>query len=251
MTKEEKARLKAFQKNLNYRFKKLEFLKRALTHKSYTNELKLSPLEHNERIEFLGDAVLELAVSHLLMEKFKDYPEGELSKLRAAVVNEAQLAELAQKIQLGDFLFLGRGEEQTGGREKPSLLSDAYEAVLGAVYLDRGLKKAFEIVKKQYMQIIEKVGKEGFVKDYKTRLQEEVQGRFRSIPRYQLVRAVGPDHSKIFEVHLFIQEDLYGVGRGSSKKSAEQDAAREALEKISRQSSVVSRQKENCNPDSA
>lgn len=232
LTKEEKVTLKSFQKKLNYRFKKLELLKKALTHKSYTNEMKLSPLEHNERIEFLGDAVLELAISHLLMEKFKDYPEGELSKLRAAIVNEGQLAELAQEIQLGDFLFLGRGEEQTGGREKPSLLSDAYEAVLGAVYLDRGLKKAFDIVKKQYMHIIEKVGKEGFVKDYKTRLQEEVQSRFRSIPRYQLVKAFGPDHSKIFEVNLYIQDQLYGVGKGSSKKSAEQEAARRALEEL-------------------
>lgn len=234
LTKEEKVKLKSFQKNLSYRFKKLELLKRALTHKSYTNEMKLSPLEHNERIEFLGDAVLELAISHLLMEKFKECPEGELSKLRAAIVNEGQLAELAQEIQLGDFLFLGRGEEQTGGREKPSLLSDAYEAVLGAVYLDRGLKKTFDIVKKQYTHIIEKVGKEGFVKDYKTRLQEEVQSRFRSIPRYQLVKALGPDHSKIFEVNLYIQDQLYGVGKGSSKKSAEQEAARRALEELQR-----------------
>lgn len=234
MTAEEKKRLKVFEKRIGYRFKKLELLKKALTHKSYTNELKLPPTEHNERIEFLGDAVLELAVSHLLMEKFKDHPEGELSKLRAAIVNEAQLADLAREINLGEFLFLGRGEDQTRGREKPSLLSDAFEAVLGAIYLDRGLKKAFQIVKKHYTETLDRVGREGFAKDYKTRLQEEVQGRFRTIPRYEMIRAVGPDHSKIFEINLFVNNELVGVGKGTSKKSAEQDAAREALEKLIR-----------------
>lgn len=232
MNSDEKKRLRIFEKKLGYKFKKPVLLKKGLTHKSFTNEKKLSPLEHNERLEFLGDAVLELAISHLLMETFADQPEGELSKLRAAIVNENQLAELAQQIALGDFLYLGRGEDQTGGREKPSLLSDAYEAVLGAIYLDRGLKKAFQVVQRHYAEIIHRVGREGFAKDYKTRLQEEVQARFRSIPRYQLVRAVGPDHSKIFEVSLFIQEQLYGVGRGSSKKSAEQDAAKQALERL-------------------
>lgn len=232
ITKDERKRLKVFEKNLGYKFKKPGLLKQALTHKSYTNEMRLSPLEHNERLEFLGDAVLELVISHLLMEKFQDHPEGELSKLRAAIVNETQLAELARVIHLGEFLFLGRGEDQTGGREKDSLLSDAYEAVLGAVYVDRGLKKVFGVIAKQYHRIIEKVGEEGFAKDYKTRLQEEVQGRFRSIPRYELVRSEGPDHNKIFEVNLYVQNELYGMGKGSSKKSAEQDAARNALEKL-------------------
>lgn len=232
MNSDEKKRLKVFEKKVGYKFKKTLLLKRALTHKSYTNEMKLSPIENNERLEFLGDAVLELAISHLLMEDFEGHPEGELSKLRAAIVNENQLAELAQKIELGNFLYLGRGEDQTGGREKPSLLSDAYEAVLGAIYLDRGLKKAFAVVARHYTDIIHRVGQEGFAKDYKTRLQEKVQGRFRSVPHYQLVRAVGPDHSKIFEVSLYIQEELYSVGRGTSKKSAEQDAAKQALERL-------------------
>lgn len=232
ITRDEKKALKLFEKKLGYRFKDLKLLKKALTHKSYTNELKLSPLEHNERLEFLGDAVLELSVSHLLMEKFKEHPEGELSKLRAAVVNESELAELAKGVNLGDYLFLGKGEEVTGGRNKSSLLADAYEAVLGAVYLDRGFKKGFAVVKKHFTKIIEHVGHEGFAKDYKTRLQEEVQSRFRTIPRYQLMRAVGPDHQKMFEINLYIQDQLYGVGRGLSKKSAEQEAAREALEKL-------------------
>lgn len=232
LTNDEKKRLKAFEKRLGYAFRKKELLKRALTHKSYTNEFKLSPLLHNERNEFLGDAVLELAISHLLMDTFREHPEGELSKLRAAIVNEAQLAELARSIHLGEFLFLGKGEDRTGGREKPSLLSDSYEAVLGAVYLDRGFKKAADLVAKHFMEIIERVGTEGFAKDYKTRLQEKVQARFRSIPRYKLVKTVGPDHQKTFEVNLYIQESLCGVGVGYSKKSAEQAAAREALVKL-------------------
>lgn len=232
MKKEEKLQLAAFEKQLGYTFKEKGLLKKALTHKSYTNELKLSPLLHNERIEFLGDAVMELIVSHLLMEKFNNYPEGELSKLRAAIVNEGKLSELAQSIHLGDYLYLGRGEELTGGREKPSLLSDAFEAVLGAIYLDRGFKKVFQVIEKKFAKIVEEVGKEGFVRDYKTRLQEEVQAKFRVTPRYQLMKASGPDHNKNFEIYLFVQEKLFGVGHGGSKKSAEQEAAKIALEKL-------------------
>ncbi|MDP2599591.1 MAG: ribonuclease III [Deltaproteobacteria bacterium] len=235
VTTDEKKRLKILEKKLGYVFKDKTLLKRALTHKSYTNELKISPLEHNERIEFLGDAVMELAVSHLLMHQYRSHPEGELSKLRAAIVNEGQLAELAGSISLGDFLYLGKGEDQTGGRQKPSLLSDAYEAVLGAIYLDRGFLKVFALVKKHFSALVEKVGAEGFAKDYKTRLQETVQGRFHTIPKYKMVKAEGPDHSKIFEINLYIQETLYGVGQGKSKKSAEQDAASQALERLLRE----------------
>jgi len=232
ISSDEKKRLKVLEKKLGYSFKHRELLKKALTHKSYTNELKLPPTEHNERIEFLGDAVLELAISHLLMHKFKDHPEGELSKLRAAIVNESELAELARIIKLGEFLYLGKGEGQTGGRDKPSLLSDVYEAILGAIYLDRGFQKAFKLVERQFAKIVDKVGAEGFAKDYKTRLQEIVQGRYRVTPRYKLIKAVGPDHSKTFEIHLYIQEELYGVGHGPSKKAAEQAAAQQALEKL-------------------
>jgi ribonuclease III len=232
LTSEEKAQLKKFEKKLSYRFKRREHLKRALTHKSFVNELRLPAVEHNERYEYLGDAVLELAVSHLLMERFPDAPEGELSKLRAAIVNEGQLAELARAIELGAHLALGKGEDQTGGREKPSLLSDAFEAVLGAVYLDRGFGKAFGVIERLYRGVLERAGGVGFVRDYKTRLQEVSQARFRAVPRYRLLRTSGPDHAKTFEVHLFIQEECWGIGRGQSKKAAEQAAASEALEKL-------------------
>ena len=232
MTSEEKDLLKRLEKLIAYKFKRREHLKRALTHKSYTNEQRLAQTENNERYEYLGDAVLELSVSHLLMERFPEHPEGELSKLRAAIVNENQLAEIARELKLGEFLYLGKGEDQTGGRDKPSLLSDAFEAVLGAVYLDRGFEKAFEVVSHHYEKILERCGGVGFEKDYKTKLQEESQSRFRAIPRYRLVGERGPDHCKLFEVHLFIRDELWGVGQGASKKAAEQTAARQALEKL-------------------
>jgi ribonuclease III len=229
---DDKKRLKDFEKGLGLSFKRREILKSALMHKSYANENKYPYTSHNERLEYLGDAVLELAISHILYQFYPNSTEGELSKLRAAIVNEDQLASMARDIHLGDYIYLGKGEDQTGGRDKPSLLSDAYEAVLGAVYLDRGFDKALKLVRRKFEAIVKTVGGAGFVSDYKTRLQEVAQARFRTIPRYKLVREYGPDHSKTFEVQLFISGELMGTGRGQNKKAAEQDAAREALEKI-------------------
>jgi ribonuclease III len=232
LTSEEKALLKRCEKRLGYRFKRRGHLKRALTHRSLVNELRLPATEHNERYEYLGDAVLELAVSHLLMERFPEYSEGELSKLRAAVVNEAQLAEIARDMGLGEFLCLGKGEDQTGGRDKPSLLSDAFEAVLGAVYLDRGFGKPMGVIDRLYRKVLERAGGVGFIRDFKTRLQEVSQARFRAVPSYRLQRTLGPDHAKTFEIHLYIHHERWGIGHGASKKAAEQAAAAEALAKL-------------------
>lgn len=232
ITGEEKKLLKEFERHLGTTFKHREHLKRALMHKSYGNENKYPYTDHNERYEYLGDAVLELAISHLLFTAYPEQTEGDLSKLRAAIVNEDQLAILAREIRLGDYMFLGKGEDQTGGRDKPSLLSDAYEAVLGAIFLDRGFEKALKVIRRNFDNIIKQVGGAGYVKDYKTRLQEVVQGRFRSVPRYKMSREFGPDHSKTFEVNLFVSGRHLSVGRGASKKAAEQDAARQALEKL-------------------
>jgi len=232
LTSDQKKEVKRFEKVLGYAFKKREYLFRALTHKSYANERNMSHEENNERYEFLGDAVLELAISNILIESFPQHPEGELSKIRAAVVNEAQLADVARSIQVGDFLNLGKGEEMTGGRDKPSLLSDAYEAVLGAIYIDRGFGKAKKVVGKHFYEILKNAGGNDFYKDYKTRLQEVSQSKFRTIPKYRLVKESGPDHKKTFEVNLYIGDKLFGVGTGRSKKIAEQDAAEAALEKI-------------------
>lgn len=232
MDKLEKAKLKELEKNLGFKFKDRDHLRRALTHRSYANENRLPPTEHNERYEFLGDAVLELSISQLLMREFPEYSEGELSKLRASIVNETQLAELARGLQLGNFLYLGKGEEQTGGREKASLLADAFEAILGAMYQDRGWDKTCPMVERYYAPVFEAVGAGNYIKDFKTQLQEESQSRFHAIPKYRLVKESGPDHQKTFEVNLYIGESLYGIGKGMSKKSAEQEAAKEALDKL-------------------
>lgn len=228
----ERKNLKKIQKKIGYRFKNLSLLKRALTHKSYANEFRLPYTEQNERYEFLGDAVLELAISDLMMSSFPDSTEGDLSKLRAAVVNEQQLAELARRIDLGEYLYLGKGEDQCQGREKDSLLSDAFEAVLGAIYLDSGFTAALRVVKSQFGDLLNMAATSDISRDYKTRLQEESQNIFQTIPQYLLVSESGPDHDKTFEIHLLINREPYGQGVGKSKKQAEQAAAREALSKL-------------------
>ncbi len=229
MTRAEKKHLKSFEKKLGYRFRHKALLKNGLTHKSYANERRWDPTFHNERLEYLGDAVLELIVSHLLMKKYPQAAEGELSKLRAAIVNEKTLAGVARAHSLGDFLYLGKGEEMGSGREKSSLLADALEAVIGSIYLDRGFKKAFKVIGKIALELFDQVGQEGFYQDYKTLLQERAQELFRTVPKYKMVREIGPDHDKTFEVNLMIRGEVYGVGSGKSKKDAEQNAAKEAL----------------------
>lgn len=229
---------KELQACFGYRFRRPQLLRRALTHRSYANENNLPAEAHNERLEFLGDAVLELAISELLMSRYPNFTEGELSKLRAAIVNERQLAELAQKYRIGEFLLLGRGEDQTAGRKKPSLLSDAYEAVLGAIYLDRGYKRAKKVIESHYGELFTSRTPESFYSDYKTELQERVQGIFRTIPQYRLTDERGPDHRKTFEVEILIQMEVYGRGIGKSKKEAEQKAAQEALKKLEKDSGV-------------
>ncbi len=166
------------------------------------------------------------------MENYPDSSEGELSKLRASIVNEKTLAKVAREHEVGKYLFLGKGEEMGQGREKPSLLSDGVEAILGSVYLDRGFKKAYKVIRRIALELFEQVGTEGFYKDYKTLLQEKAQNLFRTVPKYKLVQEIGPDHDKTFEVNLVIRGDVLGVGQGKSKKGAEQNAAKAALAEI-------------------
>ncbi len=228
----DKDKLKKLEGLLGYRFKKRELLNRAITHKSFANENKMAPEEHNERLEFLGDAVLELTVSELLINKYPTFSEGKLSKLRAAIVNEKQLASMARDFRLGEFLLLGKGEEQTRGREKDSLLADAFEAVLGAIYQDRGFSKVIDFVHKHYENLLGDQSPEAFFKDYKTDLQEKSQEAFHAVPRYRLVKESGPDHDKTFDIELYIKQELMGRGTGRNKKEAEQQAAKEALERL-------------------
>lgn len=201
----------------------------ALTHKSYCNEHRDEDCQDNERLEFLGDAVVDLAISHRLMERFPAASEGELSKLRALIVNEEALAKIARKIGLGDLLLLGRGEELTGGREKSSVLADALEAVLGAIYKSGGMDRAMELVDRFFSDILDGVAVGRAGQDYKTRLQEDVQNRLRVSPRYRVVSESGPDHEKIFEVEVTIGAEIFARSTGRSKKEAEQAAAQKTL----------------------
>ncbi|MBT8495667.1 MAG: ribonuclease III [Deltaproteobacteria bacterium] len=218
---------------LGYQFRDRSLLERALTHRSFANESGDEVID-NERLEFLGDAVVQLAVSGDLMARFPDQREGELSVLRAQLVSEQGLCEAAQRVELGVYLQLGKGEEQTGGRDKPSLLSDAFEAVCAAVYLDGGFEVACELVLRLLDSDLE-VLQAGESRDYKTRLQELAQAELGAAPRYELVEATGPDHDKRFTVRVVIGDLPYGAATGKSKKGAEQAAAKQALAELTPQ----------------
>jgi ribonuclease-3 len=222
------------QQRLSFTFKDEALLERALTHKSYANENKTA--SHNERLEFLGDAVLGLVVSEYLMNICPDSNEGDLSRLRAAVVSEPALASVAREIGLGDFLLLGKGEDQSGGRNKDSLLADCLEALIAAIYLDAGKDAAEAFVIRIFEGVITKTCALDKSLDYKTGLQEICQDRLKQLPEYRVVSETGPDHQKEFEVEVWITGELAGRGKGKSKKEAEQGAAREALAMLAEQS---------------
>jgi ribonuclease III len=216
------------EERLGYNFKNRSLLENALTHRSFLNENQIPGRTDNERLEFLGDAVLGLSVGHLLMERFPALREGELSMTRAQIVNEGGLVEVAIALDLGQWLFLGRGEEQTGGRHKQSLLADACEAVIGAVYLDGGYASAFALVQRLFVPYFEGIDEPGFT-DFKTRLQERTQGMQREAPRYVVTGEYGPDHDKLFQITVMIGNRAYATAGGKSKKAAEQRAAAMAL----------------------
>jgi ribonuclease-3 len=205
----------------------------AITHKSFVNEHRGEELTDNERLEFLGDAVIDLAVSHRLMERFPLAREGDLSKIRASLVDEAALARMARTLDLGPLLRLGRGEELTGGREKASLLADALEAVVAAIYLGGGLAPVLRLLDGFLGEAFEKAAAGTLDRDYKTQMQELAQSRARATPRYRVVAERGPDHEKTFEVEIEVRGEVLGRGVGRSKKDAEQGAARAGLEVLS------------------
>jgi ribonuclease-3 len=232
MDKERKKTLREFQKKIGYRFKSLELLNQGLRHKSFVHENPGEEGKDNERLEFLGDAVLDLVIGHMMMDRYPDYPEGSLSKLRAAVVNEAGLARIARDLSLGDYLLLGKGEEMTRGREKSSIVASSLEALLAAIYLDGGFKKAFKVISQLFSLPLEMAEKESFYQDFKTKLQEMSQDVLKATPRYILAKEFGPGHDKIFGVKVSIKGKVAGVGAGKSKKEAEQRAARKTLQKL-------------------
>jgi len=217
------------QQKLGYTFTDFSLIVQALTHKSFSNE-QPETVAHNERLEFLGDAVLELAVSDLVYRLFPDIPEGGLTRIRAEVVCEKGLAEIARKLQVGSCLRLGRGEVNNQGYNKPSLLSDALEALLGAIFLDGGFATACQVVEKVFATAIYASARLRYGSDHKTCLQEILQSRFNGLPEYFLSQIEGPDHDKIFFMEVLFNHQILGRGRGSSKKSAEQQAAAAALE---------------------
>ncbi|MBI3074075.1 MAG: ribonuclease III [Deltaproteobacteria bacterium] len=217
---------------LGYSFQDRTLLETALTHKSFCNEHPDPALSNNERLEFLGDAVIDLIASHLLMERFPGRSEGELSKFRAYLVGETGLSAVAREIGIGEFLRMGRGEEQSGGREKSSLLGDALEAVVAAIYLDGGVPPCFELLEAKLQSPLSDLAGGRYDRDFKTRAQEFVQERMRLTPTYELIGTTGPDHEKVFEVALVVSGRRWGMGRGKSKKEAEQVAAERALEAL-------------------
>lgn len=225
----ETANHSGIEDQLGYRFVDKSLLAEALRHSSYVNEISDSDMRDNERLEFLGDAVLNLIVGHVLMERYPELKEGDLSRMRASLVNEAQLAKMARGLGLGTYILLGKGEIQTNGQEKNSILADAYEALMAAVYIDGGFSAAATLIETNFVPVMVYFDNTANNLDYKSQLQEYVQVKQREMPTYSILRAEGPDHDKTFWVSLQVS-DVETEGVGKNKKAAEQDAARQALE---------------------
>ncbi len=223
--------LNKLQKELKLKFKDKSLLNRALTHRSYVNEYRTGPKD-NERLEYLGDSVLAVVINEYLFKRYEDYPEGDLAKIKSAVVSETTLAKVATEINLGSFLLMGKGEERCGGRERSSILANTFEAVIGAIYLDSGLKESKRYILSLLKSHIERVDKQSYLRDPKTALQEYVQGKYKERPYYEVIDVSGPDHKKQFTVQLSIQGKDVATGVGTSKRKAEMDAAKRILQEI-------------------
>ena len=221
-----------FEQTIGYSFSDKGLMTLAITHSSYTNEHKLPPASSNERLEYLGDAVLELSVSDHIFAGYAGLSEGEMTKLRASVVCEPMLAKAARRINLGDAIRMGRGEEQSGGRKRDSIISDAFEALIGAIFKDGGFEAARDFVTAQLADDIKMMSTRFNQSDPKTYLQECIQA-YSAVPLvYAIIGEHGPDHNKVFSVHLTHEGKVIGEGTGRSKKEAEQDAASDAIDKM-------------------
>lgn len=218
------------EKNLGIEFKDKNFLKQAFTHRSYLNENPSFKLDHNERLEFLGDAVMELIVTDYLYRKYPEKSEGDLTNWRAALVNAKMLTSVAEELGFNDFLLLSKGESKETGKARAYILANTFEAFLGALYLDLGYKPCDEFLKKYLLKNLETIIKEGSYKDAKSKFQEEAQEKVSITPNYKVIKESGPDHNKIFIVGVFLEEELIAEGEGSSKQEAEETAAKKALE---------------------
>jgi ribonuclease-3 len=229
-----KEELSKLEKTLGYRFTDLRLLQMAVVHSSYAFEQGLSD-NNNERLEFLGDAVLDMVIGHILFHRYKKLHEGELTKLRASLVNEQHLAKMARAVELGKFLALGKGEDSSQGRSKASILSCAYEAVIGAIFEDGGYPAVAEFIEGFFLPDMEGIKEELLVADAKSRLQEVLQEKYNEAPTYRTDAEEGPSHQKLFTVAVCFQEQMLGTGQAGSKKEAEQKAAAAALAKLSQE----------------
>ncbi|NLZ92439.1 MAG: ribonuclease III [Firmicutes bacterium] len=229
-----KRNLRELFTKLNIVPKQQELYLQALTHSSYAHEHNLGSYAHNERLEFLGDAVLELAISEELFQRYPQLPEGKLTRFRAGLVCEETLFQQAKQLILGDYLLLGKGEAASGGRQRPSLLADAFEALLGAIYLDLGFEQVKVVVKQLFDPLIISAKKGSLLTDYKTLLQEYTQAKLAATPEYTIISESGPDHAKVFVAQLIVKGKVLAEGSGHSKKEAEQEAARIAYCKFNK-----------------
>jgi ribonuclease-3 len=224
--------LEKLQKILGVKFKNLDLLKEALTHRSYLNEHPAWKFKNNERLEYLGDAVLELAVSEFLFDKYKEFPEGKLTSLRAAVVNYKNLAAIGKELSLDKFILLSKGEAKDSEKAKEIIIANTIESLIGAIYLDLGYKDAKNFISKNILKNLTEILNRGLDKDPKSLLQEVIQNNKKTTPVYKILKESGPDHKRTFYVGVFVNNDLVDTGLGSSKQEAEIEAAKNALKKL-------------------
>ncbi|MGB2783351.1 MAG: ribonuclease III [Atribacterota bacterium] len=232
LKKEKDLMLKDLENKLDHKFKNRDILQEALTHPSFQNVKLNYKTTSNQRLEFLGDAVLDLIVTERLYRKLTSFSEGKLTKIKSIIVSKDTLAKWAIHLSLGKYILLGKGEDLTGGRKKLSILADCFEALLGAIYLDSGIIKTKKIILPLVKEEIELITKGNYEEDFKTLLQEISQKKMKCLPEYRLIKEKGPDHKKIFCVEVRLKKVTYGTGDGENKKEAEQDAAKGALKKL-------------------
>jgi len=227
-----KEKLEELEQKLGIKFHSENLLNQALTHRSYPCEVPDENIQDNERLEFFGDAVLKLAISQYLFNKYPSRPEGDLTKIRSTIVSDVTLAEVSKKLNLGEYILLSSNEKSSGGDSRTSNLANTFEALLAAIYIDQGIGKTIDFIVENLLADIEKVSQVGFIIDYKSALQEMVQKRKMGLPCYKVIKETGPKHNRVFSVEVKIKGKKYGKGEGLSKKSAEQAAACQGMEEF-------------------
>jgi len=230
---------KEVENKLGLRFKNPKLLKSSLTHRSYLNENRGEGLKNNERLEFLGDAVLELIISAELFIKYPDKTEGELTSIRSALVRTESLAEESRRLGIGEYILMSKGEEDSGGQEKDFILANTYEALLGAMYLDRGLKECKKFVERTVIKKLPRVISQELFIDPKTKIQEMIQAKYKVTPTYRVIKELGPDHDKSFTVALKVGNKTMTKGSGLSKQKAEEEAAQKAIDKLEKNEEIL------------